>query len=390
MEPNRHNCPVVTSPPNLTPMSTGLYIHIPFCASRCPYCDFAFVVRKTHLADRYAEAVIREFRTRLPHVGPRPVFKTVYFGGGTPSAVPPALLQRVLNAVRSEAEIDPGAEITAEANPGDRAAFQELRETGINRLSLGVQALDDRTLKALGRFHNTADALEAFQTARQAGFGNINIDLIFGAPEQSVPAFTDTLDRAAALCPDHLSVYGLTVEPETAFGRRFRKGRLPLPCEGNQAAMYSAALDLLAEAGYRHYEISNFARPGFASRHNLDCWEGRPYLGIGMSAHSFLNNRRSWNIRDLMAYIKKVELAGTATGGGEEIDKEDRFLEQIMLGLRQRKGIPETLLANHRTAPSLDRLLSQRLLQRSGKRLCLTRRGLLLADLVCAELVKES
>ena len=369
-------------------MASGLYIHIPFCNAPCPYCDFAFEVRKTHLADRYAGAVIREFRTRLPRVGSHPVFKTVYFGGGTPSAVPPETLHRILSAIRLEADIVPNAEITAEANPGDRAVFRAFWEMGINRLSLGVQALNDPDLKALGRLHNTADAVAAFQTARRAGFRNINIDLIFGAPEQAVAAWRTTLDRSVALFPEHLSVYGLTVEPETAFGRRFRKGRLPLPAEDDQAAMYGLALDRLTRAGYHHYEVSNLARPGFASQHNLGYWKGRPYLGIGLSAHSFLNNRRSWNIRDLMAYIEKVESVGTAIEGEEAIDGEGRVLERVMLGLRQREGIPETLLVGTRTAPSLNRLLSHRLLERTGERICLTRRGLLLADLVCAELVK--
>ncbi|MBI4639854.1 MAG: radical SAM family heme chaperone HemW, partial [Candidatus Tectomicrobia bacterium] len=275
-------------------MPPGLYIHIPFCASRCPYCDFAFVVGKTYLADLYADTVIREFRARLPEVGTSPVFETIYFGGGTPSTVPVEVLGRILNVVRTERGVTENAEITAEANPGDRPRFAALRELGINRLSLGVQALDDQALKALGRLHNAADAEAAFEAARCGGFQNINLDLIFGIPKQSLEDWLATLDRAIELHPEHLSIYGLTIEVGTAFGRRFERGRLSLPSESDQAAMYEAALDRLMNQGYEQYEVSNFARPGFESRHNLSYWEGVPYLGIGVSAHSFLNGCRSW------------------------------------------------------------------------------------------------
>ena len=369
-------------------MSFGLYIHIPFCASRCPYCDFAFVVQKTHLADRYTQAVITEYRARVPELGSDPTFETVYFGGGTPSAVPPGMLQQILEVV-NRVPIAADAEITLEANPGDRDRFQALRTIGINRLSLGVQALDDRALKALGRFHNTADAVAAFDTARRAGFQNIGIDLIFGAPKQTLAEWQATLNRAIVLNPEHMSIYGLTVEPETAFGRRFQKGRLPLPTEATQADMYGFALDRLTEVGYVHYEVSNFARPGFASQHNRAYWTGKPYLGIGLSAHSFLNHRRAWNIRDLIAYIKKVETTGTAFEGAEMLHEQDRRLEKIMLGLRRREGISETLVSHPKTQVHLNRLIENQFLERTQGRIRLTRTGFPLADLVCAELVKE-
>ena len=196
------------------------------------------------------------------------------------------------------------------------------------------------------------------------------------------------LEGAIALRPEHFSVYGLTVEPGTAFWRRLQKGRLPIPPEADQAAMYGASLDRLTAAGYRHYEISNFARPGFFSRHNLGCWEGRPYLGIGLSAHSFLKGRRAWNTRDLTAYMERVEATGTAIEGEETVSEEGRFLEKVMLGLRRMEGVPEGLLGRARVAPHLNRLLAHRFLERARGRIRLTRRGLLLADLVCAELVK--
>ena len=371
-------------------MRCGLYIHVPFCASQCPYCDFAFVVRKAHLAGRYARAVARELENRIPEVDPSPAFDTVYFGGGTPSSVPTQTLGKICEQIRKTAEVLLDAEITAEANPNDRAGFSALRDIGINRISLGFQALDDRDLKVLGRLHDTADALSSFRIAREAGFENISVDLIFGAPGQSTSAWQATLDRTIALGPEHISIYGLTVEPGTPFHRRVGKGQLELPSENEQAEMYEGALDRLADAGYSQYEVSNFARPGYASRHNIGYWGGGPYLGVGLSAHSFIDGRRSWNKRDLASYIEEVESFGSAIDGSETLSATDRFHEQVMLGLRRTEGVPEALLADGPSATPLGRLVSNRLLARSCGRVRLTRRGLLLADLVCAELLREA
>ncbi|RMF93530.1 MAG: radical SAM family heme chaperone HemW [Nitrospinota bacterium] len=380
-------------------MLLSLYIHIPFCASRCPYCDFTFVVRQTHLAPRYVEAVIRELRTRMtglasPANGQErgslllPTLSTIYFGGGTPSLLSPQLLGRLLTAIRSEAEVMQGAEITVEANPGDSKHFAALRELGVNRLSLGVQALDDRILKALGRLHTAAQAEAAFEIARASGFHNINIDLIFGAPQQSVSDWEKTLAQALALAPEHLSLYGLTIEPGTAFSRRWAKGRLPLPSEDEQALMYEIALDRLAEAGYEQYEISNFARPGYASVHNLTYWERKPYLGLGVSAHSFLHPSRFWNTSHLLSYMEQVEQSGVAVAGEEVLSDASQVLEQILLGLRRPCGVPQDLLTRPPLSTNLDRLLEAQLLEKAQNRVRLTRRGLLLADVVCAELVR--
>ena len=365
---------------------SSLYVHVPFCKSRCPYCDFAFDVGKTHLAERYAAAVIREFRTRLPQMGDRTVFDTVYFGGGTPSEIPPDSLSRILDAARDVSRLAPEAEISAEANPEDRSRFAQMAAVGINRLSLGVQALDGATLQALGRRHTPAEAVAAVDAARRAGFGNLNIDLMFSAPRQTVSAWRETLDRAVDLRAEHVSVYGLTVEPGAAFGRRMRNGRLPLPPEDAQAEMYEVAQEKLGEAGYLQYEVSNFAQPGFACRHNISCWERRRCLGVGLSAHSFFNDRRSWNIRPLMAYIGSVESSGVAVEGDEVISRRERRVEQLMLGLRRANGIPEILLGTDRGWTSL---IPAHLFERGDGRVRLTRRGLLLADLVCAKLVGE-
>ena len=365
----------------------SLYVHIPFCKSRCPYCDFAFDVGKTHLAERYTAAVIREFRTRLPEMGGRTAFDTVYFGGGTPSEIPPESLSRILDTARTCSRVAPDAEISAEANPEDHSRFAQMAAIGINRLSLGVQALDGATLRALGRRHTPAEAGAAVDAARRAGFTNLNIDLMFSAPRHTVSVWRETLERAINLVPEHVSVYGLTVEPGTAFGSRLKKGRLPVPPEDTQAEMYEIAQEKLSEAGYVQYEVSNFAQPGFACRHNIACWERRAYLGVGLSAHSFFNDRRTWNIRPLMAYIGSVESSGVATEGEEVISSRERRVEQVMLGLRRADGIPEKLLGAGRGWTSF---IPDQLLERGDGRIRLTRRGLLLADLVCTELLRET
>ena len=365
-------------------MHLGLYIHIPFCGSRCPYCDFSFVVRQTRLAPRYARAVVQELGTRVPSSDA--VFDTVYFGGGTPSEVPPELLGDIIESVHSRWSIAPDAEITIEANPDDARRFTRIRRLGVNRLSIGVQALDDADLKALGRRHTAAQAESAYLTARDAGFDNVNLDLMFGAPRQTVEGWRRTLDRALALEPEHLSVYGLTVEPGTAFFRRSEKGRLPLPAEDEQARMYSGSIDCLQSAGYAQYEISNFARPGFESRHNLSYWERRPYLGVGQSAHSFLDGTRTWNVADLTGYLKSVEAFGSAVDGRETIAGDEERLEQILLGMRRPDGLPEVFVQKSKNPEGLERMVESRLLERSQGRIRLTRDGLMVADLVCAEL----
>ena len=368
-------------------MHLGLYIHIPFCHSRCPYCDFDFVVGKTHLAKRYVDAVIAELQNRMFSLDSRPVFDTIYFGGGTPSAIPPEQLGRVLTTVKDA--VAAGAEITAEANPNDYAHLEALRACGINRLSLGIQAFADRALKALGRFHTAIDATTAFDAARGAGFENINIDLMFGAPEQTRDEWGMSLRRAIGLRPEHISVYGLTIEPRTNFARRLQKGRLALPPEPDQAAMYSQAIDQLEGAGYAQYEISNFARPGFASRHNRKYWRARAYWGVGMAAHSHFDNRRAWNSRDLATYLHRVETTGQAVEREEILTAAQRMIERVMLGLRQRRGLRAEISQHPKIRKHYLAMAKHNLIEQSKNRIRLTRRGLLLADWVCAELVRE-
>ena len=369
------------------PLELSLYVHIPFCGSRCPYCDFAFVVRKTDLAPRYVDAVLRELDARVPDDAR---FATIYFGGGTPSEIPTDLLGGILDHVAANWTVASDAEVTVEANPDDASCFADLRQIGANRLSLGAQAMDSTTLKALGRRHTAGQTQDAYQAAREAGFRNVNLDLIFGAPGQTTSDWTRSLDVALSWEPEHFSVYGLTIEAGTAFHRRKTKGTLQLPGEDAETAMYTAALDRLADAGYRQYEVSNFASLGQESRHNLAYWHRRPYLGVGLSAHSFMDGARSWNTADLSGYLTQVESNGVAVDGTESESSDSRFVEEVLLGLRMPEGIPEALITKNNRSKGLERLAGAHLVERTRGRVRLTRKGLLLADLVCAELVSDS
>jgi len=362
----------------------GLYIHIPFCASACPYCDFAFVVGRDRQSSRYVDALIAEFETRAS-ASTHP-FDTVYFGGGTPTSLAASDLARILETVETKGRLSDTAEITVEANPNDREKFESLQQLGITRLSLGIQSSDDATLAALGRTHSGQDSADAVRTAREAGFDNVSLDAIFGAPGQSVSEWEHDLNTLMDLNPDHVSLYGLTIEPQTPFGKQHASDRLIVPDDDEQSRMYDVALECTDRAGYEQYEISNFARPGYESAHNLACWRGDTYLGIGMGAHSYDGSSRSWNTRSLNTYLDRVQASGSAEEEHERLPKEARDIEHIMLGLRTRDGIESTLIAEGATTT---RLLKEQLIEQSGTRLRLTRRGKPIADLVCAELVKD-
>jgi putative oxygen-independent coproporphyrinogen III oxidase len=251
---------------------------------------------------------------------------------------------------------------------------------------LGIQSTNNKTLEALGRTHSADDAADAVEGARRAGFANVSIDLIFGAPEQTPAEWQSDLERALTLEPDHISLYGLTIESRTPFAKRQASGDLNLPVEDDQAAMYDLALQVTEQAGLSQYEISNFARPGFESRHNLSCWRGDSYLGVGLSAHSYDGSTRSWNVRSLNTYLDRLEEGKSPVEGSESIGEETRNLERIMLGLRTRDGIDSHLVGSENT---ISKLVSENLIQQTGERLTLTRRGKVVADSVCEELVRD-
>lgn len=318
-------------------MELGLYIHIPFCRSKCAYCDFYSLPRAEHRMDEYAAVLNR----RLAGAGPKAaayVVDTVYFGGGTPSYMGAERLCRLLDTVIGSYHVAPGAEVTMEANPdslGGVAAVRQLTGAGFNRLSLGVQSASGRELKALGRPHTFAQAAEAVEDARRGGFDNVSLDLIYGLPGQTLEGWMETVDRAVALGPEHLSCYGLKLEEGTPLW--LARDTLEFPDDDRQAEMYLAAVERLEAAGYGQYEISNFARPGRESRHNMKYWTLGEYLGFGPGAHSDFGGARYGIARDIDAYCRGT--GGPLLSEKAEISLRERAEEYLMLGLRTSAGI---------------------------------------------------
>lgn len=372
----------------------SLYLHIPFCLSRCNYCDFNTYLLDPALCAAYLEALGREIAawTRAPEVAGRPV-ETLFVGGGTPSLLAPAALATLLERCRRGFPVASEAEVTLEANPGtvDGAKLRGYRAAGVNRLSFGVQSFEDRLLRAIGRLHSAGDVGRAVGRAREAGFDNLNLDLMFGLPGQTAADWDRTLDRALALGPEHLSVYGLTLEEGTQMTALVRAGRVSLPGEEAEAAMYERTLARLAAAGYEQYEVSNFARPGRRCRHNLRYWEGGDYLGLGAGSHSHLDGRRFHNHLQPRHYAAEVAARGTAIAGEERLEPSARVGEAFMLGLRLRDGVDLAALEARygaapvrARAPALAAFDAAGLVERRGSRVRLTERGLLVANEVLA------
>ena len=318
-----------------TPRPLGLYIHIPFCRSKCAYCDFYSLAQSGERMDAYVSALGSSMRAAAPRAA-RYTVDTVYFGGGTPSLLGAPRLAALLQTAADCFSLAPGAEITFEANPDsarDGTMLRTLRGAGFNRVSLGMQSADDGELRAIGRVHTARDTEEAVNAARRAGFDNLSLDLIYGLPGQTHDRWRESLAAALALSPEHLSCYALKVEPGTPLYAQ--RAALTLPDDDAQADMYLYAAETLAANGYEHYEISNFARPGRASRHNLKYWTLSEYLGFGPGAHSDFGGRRFAVARDLGAF-----LAGNAVYSEDAtVSPRERAAERVMLGLRTARGI---------------------------------------------------
>ena len=328
--------------------AVGLYVHFPFCSVHCPYCDFAVDARAEIPHDRYADAVVAEIAARAPWFrAPATRLVSIYFGGGTPGLWRPDALARVIAAGRQafEASGEP-LEITVEANPGevDEERARAWRAAGVNRLSLGVQALDDRLLAALGRNHGAAAGGMAMRTARGAGFDNVSVDLMFGLPGQSFDDWRRAIDGVLALQPEHVSAYALTIERGTPFGARARKGELVVPDDEAAAAMQEAVRDALAAAGYSQYEVSSHARPGRRAVHNSLYWSGGPYLGVGASAASFrpLGDGTGWrfsNARATETYLKSAATGNPRPAQTERRQAAELENEAVWLALRTADGL---------------------------------------------------
>jgi oxygen-independent coproporphyrinogen-3 oxidase len=357
----------------------GVYVHIPFCATRCDYCDFATWTDRAHLIDDYVDACVVDLERRAES-GRYPVATSVFFGGGTPSLIPARGLVRILAAIE---RVD-GAEVTVECNP-DSVAPQQLDTyvaAGVNRLSFGVQSMVPHVLAGLGRTHDPAGVARAVAAARAAGIGALNLDLIYGTPGESMDDWRRSLDGALALGPDHVSAYALTVEPATALGRDVAAGTRPAPDDDDQADKYVVTDETLATAGMPWYEISNWARPGSECRHNLVYWQQGDYLAIGAAAHGHEGGRRWWNVRTPERYIDAIASGRAPEVGGEQLDPDARAEEAFVLGIRTRDGAPVPPGAE---AVAAD-LAADGLLELDGGRAVLTRRGRLLASEVTTRL----
>jgi putative oxygen-independent coproporphyrinogen III oxidase len=357
----------------------GAYVHIPFCAARCDYCDFATWTDRDHLIEAYVDACVTDVRRRAAD-GMAPA-TSVFFGGGTPSLLPADQLVRILAAVPRAHD----AEVTVECNPDsiDLAKLAAYRAGGVNRLSFGVQSLRPHVLASLGRTHDPANVVRAVGWARAAGFDRFNLDLIYGTPGETVDDWRATLEGVLDLEPPHVSAYALTVEPATELGRRVASGDAPGPADDDQADKYDVADRVLGAAGLDWYEISNWARPGFECRHNLLYWGAGDYVGIGCAAHGHTAGRRWWNVRTPERYVERVAADRSTETGSEALDERTRTEERLGLALRTRSGAEQADVI----APVAEELLTAGLLQRDDDRLVLTRRGRLLATDVTARLL---
>lgn len=319
----------------------GIYVHIPFCKSRCKYCDF---FSTTHLEKQtqYTEALLTEWIDRRnEQIGD---IETIYIGGGTPSTMSLEMLQRIVAAIRCEAKGEI-LEVTMEANPGDITLekAQAWREIGINRLSIGIQSFNDHLLQLIGRRHNAAEAIQAVKDAQAAGFDNISIDLMYALPDQTVAMWQKDVAQALELGVQHISSYGLIYEEGTALTTLLEHGIIEAVDEEVEMQMYDYLVDQLTALGYEHYEVSNFALPGLQSRHNSSYWNDTPYIGLGAGAHSYNKTQRQWNISDLDSYIKQA-LAHNLQPEIEILTEEQRHTEHIMLALRTSQGVNKRLV----------------------------------------------
>ena len=374
----------------------GIYIHIPFCRSRCSYCDFATGMYNAETAECYVRAVVSEIESWRV-VDPPETVDTIYFGGGTPSLLSPGQLETLLNAVHNRFTVEADAEVTMEINPGTitQGTLSAFRSLGVNRASFGVQTFDDAELARLGRSHSADDARQTSACLREAGFRNVSFDLIAGLPGQTMAGWRRNLDEAFALRPEHLSFYLLEVHQGTPLANHIKSGLQPRPDEDLAAEMYEAMLDRAVAAGYEHYEISNLCLPGLQSRHNTKYWTTAPYYGFGCSAHSYDGESRRWaNERDLVRYVEMIETGATPIVDETRLSEVDRQAEAVFLGLRMMQGFSfaefrrvfgSDLREKHEQ--DLTRFREAGLIECNGDLLKLTRAGALLSNEVFAAFV---
>ncbi len=370
---------------------SGIYLHIPFCRQACHYCDFHFSTSLKH-KQALLQAMRRELSLRREEVGDNPV-ETVYFGGGTPSLLTQAEIEGFLEQVAREYRLSPDAEVTLEANPDDltEAWLRELAAGPVNRLSIGIQSFEEAELRWMNRAHSAEEALQSLEGAARH-FRNYSIDLIYGIPGSRPETWQQTLQTALSFDPPHISAYALTVEPATALQSQIDRGLSDQPDEDRTEADFRHLADTLEAAGYAHYEISNFGKPGFYSRNNTAYWQGKPYLGIGPSAHSFDGRTRRWNVAHNLKYLRSLE-AGEPYFETETLSLQDRYNEAVMTGLRTEWGVSLVRIREEYGSRFEEYLLqlagpylAQQFLFREGGRLFLSKKGKFLADGIASDL----
>ena len=384
----------------------AIYIHIPFCLRKCPYCDFNTYAGREGLYDAFVQALVEDIWRTGDALGNLPV-RTIFLGGGTPTVLDPGHLHMIFEALHGGFDILPGAEITSETNPGtvDAGRFETLRALGVNRLSMGVQSFDGEELRFLGRIHSADEALAAFALARRVGFDNINLDFMFGLPRQSPATWRRTLQTAIELETEHLSLYSLTVEPGTALAAWVEQGRTPAPDPDLAADLYEIAQEVLAGAGFIQYEISNWARgpvgadllSRFASRHNVVYWRNEPYLGFGPGSHGWFRGVRRAVVSDVGEYIRRVEADEPYWSLEEPISRELETGETMMLGLRLVRAGVERARFRERFGvdvtdaypDQLSALLTAGLIELTPERVRLTPRALLIGNEVFAAFLPD-
>ncbi|MDH5380923.1 MAG: radical SAM family heme chaperone HemW [Cyclobacteriaceae bacterium] len=369
----------------------GIYIHIPFCRKACYYCDFHFSTGMKTIP-LMVKAIQKELELTKEHF--KYPIDTLYFGGGTPSTLTISDLEKILEVLYKNYAISDMAEITMEANPDDltKDYLYALKKIGINRLSIGIQSFEDSVLLEINRCHTSKQALSSFENARNAGFDNISIDLIYGLPKTSIHSLEHDLETILKIQPDHVSVYGLTIEDKTVFGHQHKKGLLKILSEEEESERFELIMDFLENNGHIQYEISNFGKPGKESKHNSSYWEGKPYLGIGPSSHSFEKNERWKNVSNNTQYIKSIN-QGILPREHEIRDKNDLFNEYILTTLRTIKGCNTQLIMDKwgiiidlQSNPILARYEQEGYLWIENKIIHLTRKGKLMADQIASDL----
>lgn len=363
-------------------MSAAIYIHIPFCIKKCNYCDFTSIPFNEPIKDRYLKALMKEIET-TPFAGK---IETVYIGGGTPSLLEPSEIETIINKLEQKFHLVPKVEITLEVNPGtiDLPKVRELLNTGINRLSIGIQSMNPGELRFLGRVHDETDSRNALKWISRY-FDNFSVDIIYGIPGQDLAGLRDNLNQVLSYNPPHISAYELSVEKGTPLSHMLAEGKVMIPGDDDKIAMYELVSDLLAGKGYLHYEISSYSRKGYHCRHNMNYWMRGQYLGFGASAHAFIRETRLRNTPDISGYIRLMEEKGRAVVEEIALTDLDRINEEIFLRLRTDRGINTDIIS---TAPELLHLLEQEglILKKNGW-IRLTEKGMLLSNRVIVEIL---